>query len=85
MTRVTASPPIARPRVERHATGAEAESPHPVKIATERVSLFYGGKQALHDVTLDIGSNQVTALIGPVTTRSGRVSPLTSPDSIVFT
>ncbi|OFW05270.1 MAG: phosphate ABC transporter ATP-binding protein [Acidobacteria bacterium RIFCSPLOWO2_02_FULL_67_36] len=36
-----------------------------MKIATERVSLFYGGKQALHDVTLDIGSNQVTALIGP--------------------
>jgi phosphate transport system ATP-binding protein len=36
-----------------------------VKISTERVSLFYGEKQALHEISMDIGANRVTALIGP--------------------
>ncbi|HSM19377.1 MAG TPA: phosphate ABC transporter ATP-binding protein PstB [Hyphomicrobiales bacterium] len=31
----------------------------------ENVSVFYGEKQALFDVNLDIGATQVTALIGP--------------------
>jgi len=36
-----------------------------VKISTQGLNLFYGEKQALHDVSLDILPNQVTALIGP--------------------
>ena len=36
-----------------------------VKIATRGVDVFYGAKQALFDVDLDIRVNQVTALIGP--------------------
>jgi phosphate transport system ATP-binding protein len=36
-----------------------------VKLATRDVNVFYGDKQALYDVDLDVGLNQVTALIGP--------------------
>ncbi len=39
--------------------------PEPVRIACRSVSMWYGPKQALHDVTLDIPANRVTALIGP--------------------
>jgi len=35
------------------------------KIRTRDLSLFYGQKQALHHITMDIPSRQVTALIGP--------------------
>ncbi len=35
------------------------------KIKTRQVSVFYGQKQALNAIDLDIGKNQVTALIGP--------------------
>jgi phosphate transport system ATP-binding protein len=37
----------------------------PVKIRTEGLSLFYGAKQALRAVSMDIRANEVTALIGP--------------------
>ncbi|MFY8163949.1 MAG: ATP-binding cassette domain-containing protein, partial [Brevundimonas sp.] len=37
----------------------------PTKIAARDVSVFYGAKQALHEVTLDIPDKTVTALIGP--------------------
>jgi phosphate transport system ATP-binding protein len=36
-----------------------------VKIAARDVGFFYGEKQALHDVSLDIADSSVTALIGP--------------------
>lgn len=36
-----------------------------VKIRTEHLNLFYGGFQALKDISLDIPANTVTALIGP--------------------
>lgn len=36
-----------------------------VKISTSGLSVFYGANQALHDVSLDIYANEVTALIGP--------------------
>lgn len=34
-------------------------------IKTEKLNLFYGQKQALKDITIDIHENEVTALIGP--------------------
>lgn len=37
----------------------------PVKISARDVSVFYGEKQALHEVSLDIPDKTVTALIGP--------------------
>src|SRR5512134_2764106 len=39
-----------------------AEAP---KMTSRKVCVFYGQKQALFDVELDIPSRQVTALIGP--------------------
>ena len=36
-----------------------------VKIKCERVNLFYGAHQALHNVAMEIRPNFVTALIGP--------------------
>lgn len=36
-----------------------------VKIYTRNLSLYYGVKQALKDISLDIPPNKVTALIGP--------------------
>ncbi len=38
---------------------------HKPKIQSKEFSVFYGDKQALHDVTLDIPERQVTAFIGP--------------------
>jgi phosphate transport system ATP-binding protein len=38
---------------------------HAVKMAGEKVSVFYGEKQALFDVSLNIRDRSVTALIGP--------------------
>jgi len=35
------------------------------KISTRNVDIFYGAKQAIFDVSLDIGRNEVVALIGP--------------------
>ncbi len=35
------------------------------KITVRGVDVFYGGKQALTDIDLDINENEVTALIGP--------------------
>ena len=37
----------------------------PVKIRARDVSVFYGEKQALHEVSMDIADKTVTALIGP--------------------
>jgi phosphate transport system ATP-binding protein len=42
-----------------------AKATRPPKMRTENVSVFYGEKQALHAVSLDIGEREVTALIGP--------------------
>ncbi len=38
---------------------------HDVKMAARKVNVFYGEKQALKEIDLDIESNSVTALIGP--------------------
>ncbi|HEY9426144.1 MAG TPA: phosphate ABC transporter ATP-binding protein PstB [Gemmatimonadaceae bacterium] len=34
-------------------------------VAVDRFSFWYGGTQALHDITLDIPARAITALIGP--------------------
>jgi len=54
-TAVIAPPPVL------HSADPDA----PVKIAARDVSVFYGEKQALFDVSLDIADKTVTALIGP--------------------
>ncbi len=51
--------------VQKHASRPEVpETPTPV-IQVEDVSVFYDDYQAVRDVTLDIGHNEITALIGP--------------------
>jgi phosphate transport system ATP-binding protein len=62
---VTASLPMTRSALEGRRHPSDAAAPHLVKITTASVTLFYGEKQALHEITMDIGANQVTALIGP--------------------
>lgn len=41
------------------------DSAHELKIRIENVSFWYGEKQALKDVSLDLYSQEVTAFIGP--------------------
>ena len=44
---------------------SDAPANVPVKMRGKDVSVYYGDKQALFDVNLNIRENQVTALIGP--------------------
>ncbi|WP_322097085.1 phosphate ABC transporter ATP-binding protein PstB [Pelagibius sp.] len=49
---------------------AEAAAPSPAlrnspKMTSRKTDVYYGESQALRDVDLDIGENQVTSLIGP--------------------
>jgi phosphate transport system ATP-binding protein len=52
--------PAARPGVPD--AGVAVPSPH---LEVERLSVFYGAKRALEEVTLEIPANRVTACIGP--------------------
>ena len=45
-------------------TVGEARCDDP-KISTSDVNVFYANNQAIHDVNLDVGRNEVIALIGP--------------------
>ena len=54
------TPVLAAPRVSHGAAPGG-----PTKIAARDVSVFYGDKQALFDVSMDIADKTVTALIGP--------------------
>ncbi|GGD20201.1 phosphate ABC transporter ATP-binding protein [Pyruvatibacter mobilis] len=51
--------------IAQHARGQASPADAQVKMETRNVNVFYGEKQALFDVNLDIRQNQVTALIGP--------------------
>lgn len=48
---------------EKNTSGAVA-MPHP-KIVAENVYVSYAGREALHNISLDIAERKVTALIGP--------------------
>src|ERR1700727_1072591 len=41
------------------------EAAQPLRFKISNVNFFYGTKQALHDISLDVPNNRVTALIGP--------------------
>ena len=57
--RATPADPRTKPTVRNPGTD------NPVKMKGEGVNVFYGDKQALFDVDLEIKRRQVTALIGP--------------------
>jgi phosphate transport system ATP-binding protein len=59
MTTIMAEPSITR------SAAHDAPAPVHTKVTARDVSVFYGEKQALFGVDLDIPQNQVTALIGP--------------------
>src|ERR671913_1925181 len=54
-------PQVAAPQVSAKGMGHRART----KISTRGVDVFYGDKQALFDVTVDIPERAVTAFIGP--------------------
>ena len=56
-------PPRMTPREDRRTVG----DPHvdQPRMRCENVDVFYGDKQAIKNVTLDIGRNEVIAMIGP--------------------
>jgi len=60
--------PETRIRVKTDVTFAprpEASDAHDTAIQIRSANVFYGEKQALHDVSLDMQEHQVTAFIGP--------------------
>jgi len=62
------APPPAGFRVEPTAPPVTAQSttaPHEAVFELQGVSVAYGGKPAVRDVTFPIGRNEITALIGP--------------------
>lgn len=50
--------------IKKHGPAGKV-SDAPAKMASRNLGVHYGEKQALHDVSLDIPVNQVTAFIGP--------------------
>ncbi len=62
---MTMVPPPLLPSLPAPGRGVDAASGAPPKIDVERLSFFYGGKQALHDISVRLQPNVVTAFIGP--------------------
>ncbi len=58
-------PIVPQLRVETPRQGTARPVALPTKVAARSVSVFYGDKQALFDVSLDMPEKSVTALIGP--------------------
>jgi phosphate transport system ATP-binding protein len=58
-------PIVPQLRVETPRPGAARPAMPPTKVAARSVSVFYGEKQALFDVSLEMPEKSVTALIGP--------------------
>ncbi len=61
MTRVAEAPDIHQ-AIKETVGSPFTQKP---KISTRNVDVFYGDKQAIFDVSLDIGNHEVIALIGP--------------------
>jgi phosphate transport system ATP-binding protein len=59
----TAAGSLAGP--QHHSTVADADPGRTPKMRANGVSVFYGDKQALKDVSIDIHDDRVTAFIGP--------------------
>ena len=56
---------IQAPALPEPKEGASPDPAHELKMAARNIDLWYGEKQALFDVSLDIYDRSVTALIGP--------------------
>ena len=49
---------------QNYRTVGEVAVPHPA-MTSRNVNVYYGGKQAISNVSLDVGKNEVLAMIGP--------------------
>jgi phosphate transport system ATP-binding protein len=56
---VKITPPVSVP------TGREPQTPLEMRMTVAHVNFYYGPKQVLFDINLNIASNKVTSLIGP--------------------
>jgi phosphate transport system ATP-binding protein len=56
---VKITPPVSAP------TGREPQAPLVMRMTVSKVNFYYGPKQVLFDINLNIASNKVTSLIGP--------------------
>jgi phosphate transport system ATP-binding protein len=59
------APSHVRPKGHAHATIKDLLAASETKIAVEKAKFFYGAKQALFDISLNIPTGRVTAFIGP--------------------
>jgi phosphate transport system ATP-binding protein len=62
---VTIVTPLLRPEVAAPTVAAAALEARPVKVHVDALDFFYGAKQALSQISIDIRTNVVTAFIGP--------------------
>jgi phosphate transport system ATP-binding protein len=66
------------------ASDLTSREPTPAFVKVDRFSFWYGEKQVLHDICLDVPEHQITAFIGPsgcgktTLLRNIRVRPLTA-------
>jgi phosphate transport system ATP-binding protein len=68
MNSVTSEPAASRPPASASSAPAAAPAPPPAAMSAfdaRNVSIFYGAKQAVQDVNLQIPAKSVTAIIGP--------------------
>jgi phosphate transport system ATP-binding protein len=56
---VKITPPVSAP------TSREPQAPSLMRMTVSKVNFYYGPKQVLFDINLNIASNKVTSLIGP--------------------
>jgi phosphate transport system ATP-binding protein len=56
---VKITPPFSTP------TGREPQTPLVMRMTISKVNFYYGPKQVLFDISLNIASNKLTSLIGP--------------------
>mgnify|MGYP005856373795 CR=1 FL=1 len=61
----TPVPPKSRPVAADAIKSRSGPARGPTKIRVQNLSLYYGQKQALHEITMEIPEKQVTAFIGP--------------------
>ena len=55
----------APPRDDAHANGAKPGSDASIAMQVRTLDAYFGDTQAVHGVTLDFPTNEVTAIIGP--------------------
>ena len=60
--------PISTPKPSHHEQAPGSMEPTPSanpKLRASRINFYYGAFHALHDISLNMNANQITALIGP--------------------